>query len=209
MNSRNIKAVFIMAIMLLNLGAFFGSTAYASESTAEVSLDVVQTFEIENAGSEKVELLGTYELSALSEEAPMPDGNKVYRFSIDGSDKTHVIELAYTHAGVYKYSLKQTTQHAENYFYDKTNYIITVYVKNTADGKLVPEVVAESGSGKKSSSISFKNLYKGKDTVQPENGGSVKTSDEHNVFFWLFLTVASSAALFLLLFKMIAFARHS
>ncbi len=200
MNSRNIKAVFIMAIMLLNLGILFSGKAYADANSVEVPLSVTQTFEVENAEPEKINRTGTYSLIAVSQDAPMPDSeNNIYTFSIDGSGKNHVIALTYAHGGTYKYSLKQDTADAQNYVYDRTEYTLTVYIKNTDDGKLVFEVIVENGSGKKCSEINFVNRYKGKDPVPPQKGDTVKTGDENMLSLWIISAAASALMLMVLI----------
>lgn len=47
----------------------------------------------------------------------------------------------------------------ENYTYDRSSYIIAVYIKNGENGKLVPQVIAEKNDGKKYGELMFYNSY--------------------------------------------------
>lgn len=47
----------------------------------------------------------------------------------------------------------------ENYTYDRSSYIIAVYIKNGENGKLVPQVIAEKNDGKKCGELMFYNSY--------------------------------------------------
>ncbi|MTQ69437.1 hypothetical protein GMD08_10065 [[Ruminococcus] torques] len=43
--------------------------------------------------------------------------------------------------------------------YDRSSYIIAVYIKNGENGKLVPQVIAEKNDGKKCGELMFYNSY--------------------------------------------------
>lgn len=190
----HIKQKAILALLLLNLLIMTGSVAYAAENQISVELAVKQTIEYEHTATEPFHKTGTYELTGLTEEAPMPEGSEhnVYAFSINGVDETVKIPMVYTHGGMYQYQLTQTTQKQDAYTYDETKYKITVYVKNSENGGLVAEVMAENGSGKKCTDITFRNQYEKKGSVEQQTAGPVKTGDETRILLWL-LTLSGSA----------------
>lgn len=177
---KHIKKKAVLALLLLNLLVMANSMVYAAENQISLALAVKQTIEYKNVTIEQLNKTGTYELTSLTEDTPMPEGseNNVYAFSIKGIDETVKIPIVYTHGGIYQYQLVQTTEEQTDYIYDKTNYKITVYVKNSANGGLVSEVIAENGSGKKCGEITFFNKYQKKDDAQQQDKDSVKTGDE-------------------------------
>lgn len=191
-----IKQKAILALLLLNLLIMTNSVAYAAENPIAVELAVKQTIEYENTTTEQFNKTGTYELTGLTEEAPMPEGSEynVYAFSINGVDKTVKIPMLYTHGGMYQYQLTQTTKKQDAYTYDGTKYKITVYVKNSENGGLVAEVMAENGSGKKCTDITFRNQYEKKGNVEQQTAGPVKTGDETKILLWLLVLSGSAFA---------------
>lgn len=190
---KHIKQKAILVLLLLNLLVMTKSVAYAAENQITLELVVKQTLEYKNAVAEQLNHTGTYELTGLTEDAPMPEGseNQVYVFSVKDSDETVKIPMVYMHGGVYQYQLIQTTEDQEYYTYDKTKYEITVYIKNTENGALASEVIVENGSGKKCGSIHFTNQYQGENIPQEEEPKNVKTGDETNVFMWFILAGCS------------------
>ena len=70
-----------------------------------------------------------------------------------------MISLQFQHGGVYRYHLVQTSKDKENYTYDRSSYIIAVYIKNGENGKLVPQVIAEKNDGKKYGELMFYKSY--------------------------------------------------
>ena len=108
----HIKQKAILALLLLNLLIMTNSVAYAAENQISVELAVKQTIAYENTAIEPFHKTGTYELTGLTEEAPMPEGSEqnVYAFSIDGVNETVKIPMVYTHGGMYQYQLTQTTK---------------------------------------------------------------------------------------------------
>lgn len=162
MKFKNIKTNVTLTIMLLNLMILFENTVYASENKVIVSLPVKQVFEVQNVAPDNLNQAGTYELTGLSQDTPMPNSsrNGIYVFTINGSNDKTVIPFTYTRVGVYQYKLLQTTKDAENYIYDRTGYTITVYIKNSETGKLISEVIVENGSGNKTFLVQ-KYIYSG------------------------------------------------
>lgn len=178
MKLKNIKGNVILTIMLLTLIIISGSTVYASENNVTVSLPVEQTFEVQYDVPDNLDQTGTYELTSLSQDAPMPAASKngTYTFTMNNSNNSTVIPFTYTHGGVYQYKLLQTTKDVENYVYDRTTYTITVYIKNGEAGQLVPEIIVENGSGKKCKEINFTNIYNGKENSETQSSTSTEES---------------------------------
>lgn len=195
----HIKQKAILTLLLLNLLIMNNSVVYAAEHQMSVELAVKQTIEYENTATEQFNKTGTYELTGLTEEAPMPEGSEhnAYAFSIDGVDETVKIPMVYTHGGMYQYQLTQTTKKQDAYTYDETKYKITVYVKNSENGGLVAEVMAENGSGKKCGEITFLNKYERKGDTHQQGKDTVKTSDETTMSIWLLMLGCSA---FMILF---------
>ena len=94
-----------------------------------------------------------------------------------------VIEIAYEHAGVYYYNLKQQVSDKKDKFsYDETNYKVAVYVTNADNGGLDTQVVVKNPDGTKSEEAYFHNSYTGD---KPAKGNTiVKTSDTQNIILW-------------------------
>lgn len=111
--------------------------------------------------SKGIDLTGTYEFRALDIGIPMPgdSDNDRHVFVLDGNNAEKMISLQFQHGGVYRYHLVQTSKDKENYTYDRSSYIIAVYIKNGENGKLVPQVIAEKNDGKKYGELMFYNSY--------------------------------------------------
>ena len=115
----------------------------------------------ENSNEKGIDLTGTYEFRALDIGIPMPgdSDNDRHVFVLDGNNAEKMISLQFQHGGVYRYHLVQTSKDKENYTYDRSSYIIAVYIKNGENGKLVPQVIAEKNDGKKCGELMFYNSY--------------------------------------------------
>lgn len=212
-----IKQKAILALLLLGLLVIPDSAAYAAGNQISVELAVRQTIEYENAALEQFNKTGTYELTGLTEDAPMPEGSgqNLYAFSLNGVNETAEIPITYTHGGMYQYQLVQTTKKQDGYTWDETKYRITVYIKNSENGGLISEVIAEKGSGKKSGEIIFQNEFHGSQNEnQGQNNGyqgqqyhagisrkPVKTGDETNRMMWLILGSSSAAFIIVMSIK--------
>jgi pilin isopeptide linkage protein len=90
---------------------------------------------------------------------PGDSDNDRHVFVLDGNNAEKMISLQFQHGGVYRYHLVQTSKDKENYTYDRSSYIIAVYIKNGENGKLVPQVIAEKNDGKKYGELMFYNSY--------------------------------------------------
>lgn len=131
-----------------------------SESTNGRHLLIGRILE-NNADEKGIDLTGTYEFRALDIGIPMPgdSDNDRHVFVLDGNNAEKMISLQFQHGGVYRYHLVQTSKDKENYTYDRSSYIIAVYIKNGENGKLVPQVIAEKNDGKKYGELMFYNSY--------------------------------------------------
>lgn len=197
---KNIKNIIIPALLILTMTLFAGGMAEAAEASVKLELPVRQIIEVRDGTVGSVPTTGTYELSVLSEDAPMPEGSKdkAYSFTIEGRDNSVTLSFIYTHGGIFQYRLIQTTQGAGNYACDGTEYQISVYVKNADDGGLVTEVIAEKESGKKSGEICFINRYEGPQAVVTPDADTkpVKTGDDGEVFLQIFFAGSAATVLF-------------
>lgn len=206
------KRIFALAALLFSFLSFPVSQVFAVSEMAEVPLTVKQSFVVKNPAKE-MNFTGTYEFRTTDEEAPMPEGTKngIYSFLLSGEQAETTIDLQYLHAGVYHYQLEQITAEKKGYQYDKSCYEITVYVKNSENGELVSEVVAEKGDGKKCGDLEFQNSYQGNppESSEPSNsskpndpGKLVKTGDTTPVMAYVLLAAGA-----LLLIAVLAYFR--
>lgn len=190
-----------------------GSTVSAQETDADVRLPVMQRFTLKNAQQDSVDKKGTYEMTALDFDNPMPEGSTDgrYTFSLKG-DKQAELAMTYDHGGVYRYQLRQTTKDAERYTYDRAVYIISVYINNGENGQLIPQVIVENEQKEKCENILFENTYTIK-TVPATPGTPdkltgntdktpVKTGDTTNAAVWItMLLIAFSGIVAILLLQ--------
>lgn len=211
---RKSKCILILITLLFSFLSFSGKQVFAMSDVVEIPLTIKQEF-IVKAPEKEINLTGTYEISAMDQNVPMPEDakNGSYSFSLQGEQAETTISFFYTHAGTYQYQLKQITAERECYQYDKSCYAITVYVKNAENGKLFPQVMADKGDGKKSGELKFENVYQGKESgsskpSRPGNtdkpGKPVKTGDTANIMMYACIV----AGMFLLIVVLIVLKRH-
>lgn len=160
-----------------------------AERTASVMIPVVQQFETRNKLPEKLNQSFRYELIREEQDAPMPEesnGDR-YVFDMKGSEKKELGSIAYTHAGVWHYTLKQSVQKEEKgYDYDKQTYEISVYVENLVDGNLGVQMIVANKEGNKVDEIRFKNGYTGE-----KKGNVARTGDVSDIGLWIALLTVS------------------
>lgn len=198
-----------LAIFIISCTLFFNSIVYASSNDVEVALKIEQHFEYDNNISSNIDKKGTYKLQALEENIPMPDGSKdkEFTFNLEGKSSEITIPLRYEHGGVYAYKLEQITADKENYTFDRNSYKITVYVKNSGDNKLIPQVIVENSDNKKCGEIVFNNVYKTKLVLKPQDkeqnisipqdNNPVKTNDSMSNIIYLIVAVSFTMILLL------------
>ncbi|MED9966550.1 MAG: FctA domain-containing protein [Blautia sp.] len=209
---RKSKRIFVLAVLLFCFLSFPGSQVFAAPDMAEVPLTVKQSFVVKNPAKE-MDFTGNYEFRASDKEAPMPKGAKdgVYSFSLNGEQTETTIYLQYSHKGVYRYRLIQTTKDRELYQYDRSCYEISVHIKDGENGKMIFQVVAEKGDGKKSGELEFRNSYQGNapGDSEPSNPSDydeqnepVKTGDTTPIMVYVLLAAGA-----LLLIAVLAYFR--
>ena len=159
-NMKKNRQILVLAALLFSFLCFPADKVLAASNVVEVPLTVKQNFE-ENSNEKGIDLTGTYEFRALDIGIPMPgdSDNDRHVFVLDGNNAEKMISLQFQHGGVYRYHFVQTSKDKENYTYDRSSYIIAVYIKNGENGKLVPQVIAEKNDGKKCGELMFYNSY--------------------------------------------------
>lgn len=170
---------------------------YAEDMSINVNIPVRHEFILQDTSYHNVNMAGVYVLETKSQDIPMPQGGteQTYEFELDGKEAMTNLTMRYTHGGVYEYKLYQKMEEKENYIYDASTYDITVYVKNTESGKLIPQIVVKNEQGEKSIEVVFRNNYKPK---QKDNSKSPKTGDTTNLGLLILMIVVSGGMLFYL-----------
>lgn len=103
----------------------------AASNVVEVPLTVKQNFE-ENSNEKGIDLTGTYEFRALDIGIPMPgdSDNDRHVFVLDGNNAEKMISLRSSMAEYTVIIWFKQVRNKENYTYDRSSYIIAVYIKN-------------------------------------------------------------------------------
>lgn len=189
--------IFMMALTICSLFIFPAKQAYAKDLSIDVNIPVKQEFISQETISDCFNTTGVYILESINPNTPMPRDciGQTYEFKLNGKETNSDIKINYTHAGVFEYKLYQKTSVKEYYIYDNSEYIITVYVKNTNDGKLLPQIVVKNEQGDKSIEAVFKNTYCFK---QQDNSHSPETGNKENLSI-LGLTLAFSVSMLIVL----------
>ena len=147
-------------VIFLSMIFFLGvqRPVLAAERNTTVKIPVEQIFEANN--SVDADKTGSYVLIADQIQNPMPEGSngRTFTWNMSGNSSTELI-MNVGQVGEYHYKLYQATENKENYTYDRSSYIIAVYIKNGENGKLVPQVIAEKNDGKKCGELMFYNSY--------------------------------------------------
>ena len=189
------RHIFILVALLFSLLCFPVDKVFAVSCAVEVPLTVKQSFE-HNSNEKGNDLTGTYEFSALDAGIPMPEdsNNDRYDIILDGTEAEKMISLRFQHSGVYHYQLVQTSKDKENYSYDRSIYVITVYIKNGERGELIPQVIAEKSDGKKYGELEFYNSYI-KESVNPSKPSKpsepVQTGDTTNAAIYVITALSA------------------
>ena len=188
----------IALVAVLVQGLSVKADAAAQKTVAKIP--VSQTFEIKNQVPDGLNGEFQYIMTCEEEKTPMPEKTSegTYTFTLKDNDKK-VIEIAYEHAGVYYYNLKQQVSDKKDKFsYDETNYKVAVYVTNADNGGLDTQVVVNNPDGTKSAEVFFHNSYTGD---KPAKGNAiVKTGDTQNIILWCSTAAIAVAVFFLAVF---------
>lgn len=193
------RHIFILVALLFSLLCFPVDKVLAVSDVVKVPLTIKQSFEY-GSNEKEIDFTGTYEFCALDIGIPMPEdsNNERYDFILDGNNAEKMISLQFQHGGVYRYQLVQTSKDKENYSYDRSSYIITVYIKNGENGKLIPQVIAEKNDGKKYAELIFYNSYNKKShnpSKQSKPTDQVQTGDSTDIKIYVMI---ASVALMLI-----------
>ena len=135
----------------------------------------------------------TFQMKALTDGAPMPEGSKdgVKTVDIIGSGSYEFGEMYYDKPGQWKYEITEVKGSAKGYTYDTTVYTLIVSVKEVADGtqyKLEKTEEIVGGNGK----IVFTNEYK---------EDEVKTGDTTIVTPYIVIGISALILLLMLLLR--------
>ena len=133
--------------------------ASAAPSTHPVTLTVEQAVTMPEKST--ADDTFTYQVTALETGIPMPSGSVggAYTFTIDGTGDAAVGAIDFTHAGVYRYEVRQVIASPKTgYAYDGQVYAVSIYVKNTGTG-LAGEVIVQNSDGDKVGNLRFENTY--------------------------------------------------
>lgn len=191
-----VAGIALVAVLLQGLSV--KADAVAQKTVAKIP--VSQTFEIKNQAPDGLNREFQYIMTCEEEKTPMPEKTSegTYTFTLKDNDKK-VIEIAYEHAGVYYYNLKQQVSDKKDKFsYDETDYKVAVYVTNADNGGLDTQVVVNNPDGTKSAEVFFHNSYTGD---KPAKGNAiVKTGDTQNIILWCSTAAIAVAVFFLAIF---------
>lgn len=152
-------SVLIFVLCMLWMGCL---TAAASPESVKTKISVNQKVDVPEGKSTEF----FYELKALNEEDPLPEGSNagIYRFSVTGA-VTQDVELTFTHAGNYEYELRTAEDSSRGgYVGDPRVYHVTVQVKNGADGLEAVSYISEKDAGKTEEGMVFLNSYRAEPT---------------------------------------------
>jgi len=135
----------------------------------------------------------TFQMTAKTEGAPMPEGAKdgVMTMDIVGSGEKEFGEMWFYEAGTYVYEITEVDTKAENYTYDTTAYTLTVEVTEEKVGNQVKLNKTETVTGG-DGQIVFTNTY----TEPP-----VKTGDTTIVMPYIVIGISALVLLIMLLFR--------
>lgn len=197
---KKLFGLFLAFVMINSVGFSFAS---AEDEKASMEIPVSQTFSVYNTEPSEISDVFNYSFTAKEEGVPMPDGcsGNVYNFSLKGNGKTVIPDIEYTHAGVYKYTLKQIIPaEDDDYTYDKTVYNIEVHIRNSGE-ELISDLIVYSDSYK-SKEIIFKNSYTGAAATKPtnstdDNSNPVQTGESSDVPV---LVCGATVSMFLIIF---------
>ena len=187
---KNNRQILVLAALLFCFLCFPADKVLAASDVVEVPLTVKQSFE-QNSDEKEIDLTGTYEFRALDVGIPMPEdtNSDIYNFILEGNNDEKMLSLQFQHAGIYRYHLVQTSKSKEHYSYDKSSYIIAVYIKNGENGKLLPQVIAEKNDGKKYAELIFYNSYNKihKPSTPSEPSDQVQTGDSTDIKMYVMI----------------------
>ena len=152
------RRLFALAVLLLVALLVSISVATAAPTDAVIPVEQIFTLLTSSPG---IDDGFTYELIAREPGNPLPAGSSgnTYTFKLNGSTKSTLSPIVFTHAGVFEYQIgMRPGPKLPNYTYDERIYFLTIYVKNTATG-LASEIIARTAGGDKVDAITFEKSY--------------------------------------------------
>lgn len=168
MNKKKIGIFFLAGIMAWSMG----TGVYAKEKD---TVSVIKNFEMAE-GLTVPNVKFQFSATPVTEDAPQITIQDIdyhafdHGETIDGkitiSKKTPIqLPEKFPHAGVYKYTIRETKGEEEGVTYATDVYTLRVYVKNTPNGLEVDRIIAEKGENigvdaNKVGEICFTNTYK-------------------------------------------------
>lgn len=96
-------------------------------------------------------------LTAITNNAPMPDGNGA-TLTLSGAGSGSFGDITYTAPGAWEYSVRETAANATGYIYDDTVYLVTVTVTDT-NGVLGAVATIKDATGASVDAVVFTNQY--------------------------------------------------
>lgn len=156
MNQKKLLKCILSGVLALMLILPLYATAFAADATMEIPVVKVVT-----GGNPETPETFTFELSAVSNGAPMPSGSEDGKklITITGSNRGSFGSIAFSSAGTYVYSVKEKAGSNSHYQYDTSVYTITIYVRSTVEGLKATITIREKDAEEKSSEVLFTNKY--------------------------------------------------
>lgn len=170
-----------ICLLLLTVVLLFSGKVQAKEYSCTISLPVETVLEGDKAPSS---VNTTIIFEAVKDTNPLPE---ITQLSVADSEKVSFGPITYTSPEDYLYKVYQKHDNVEHVTFDDTVYTVTVRVTNAKDGGLSAIIWAiKDDSQNKVDEIKFLNSYD-----PPEIITNVKTSDQNNIFIWLFCSIAA------------------
>ena len=153
------------------LAASLGLSAFAGDAATLLARHQVTKHFVMAEGLDVPDAEFSFEATADTTDAPdVTIGSIAYSSADDkgtlSNERVYTVDKSaditfgdFPHAGMYKYTVKDTAGNAEDITYDSTSYTMMVYVANDSNGDLtVQNITVEAGNGKQES-LSFTNTY--------------------------------------------------
>lgn len=171
---KRLKALLLAGVMTMSM--CLGATAFAKETTAgegteenPAEVSVTKTLKVPE-GTAIPNLTFEFNISQTAGDSTRPSIADISYTSADalgelqGNGTYHITKTSainfgtFTHAGLYEYTVTETTGSAAGVTYDTSSYDLNVYVVNGENGVYVETVTAEK-DGAKVPAVEFVNSY--------------------------------------------------
>ena len=131
-------------------------------NTQQISLTVEQNI-INNSSFVPPQVPFTYQLTAKTANAPMPDGSSsgVYFFTINGTSELQLAPLQFDTPGIFTYELTCVTVREHGFTIDRRVYTINVHV--TSDLQITTTAYVTAGN--KAPKIYFNHIYRAPEII--------------------------------------------